>query len=286
MSTLTQNTAQWLAWRRDKIGASDIAIILGLSPYSTPLQLWRRKLGFEEDQQTSYSMQFGHDNESRVREMLQQRFNVRIDPETCVHPEIEWASCSLDGVDSTGMIYEIKCISEIDHEYAKSGEVPTKYYPQIQWQMFVKGTDKARYCSFNKNDLFVLEVERDDEFIKDALIAATEFYRCLVEFIPPELTEKDYVKITDDAFGLVAVRYREVKQILDEAEIQEKELKKQLVAFTDDSNCEGYGLRLTRIQCKGAVDYEKLCKDRGITQAETDLYRKEQVGFWKISAVK
>ena len=37
---LTQNTPEWLEFRRKKIGASDAPIILEVSTWKTPYQLW------------------------------------------------------------------------------------------------------------------------------------------------------------------------------------------------------------------------------------------------------
>jgi putative phage-type endonuclease len=34
------NRAAWLAWRREGLGGSDVAAVLGVSPWSTPLQVW------------------------------------------------------------------------------------------------------------------------------------------------------------------------------------------------------------------------------------------------------
>lgn len=41
---LAQGTPEWLDWRRDKIGGSDVAAILGWSPYSTARDVWASKL--------------------------------------------------------------------------------------------------------------------------------------------------------------------------------------------------------------------------------------------------
>ena len=42
---------QWLQWRKKGIGASDIPIIMGMTSWSSPTQLWREKRG--EATQTS-----------------------------------------------------------------------------------------------------------------------------------------------------------------------------------------------------------------------------------------
>ena len=74
-----QNTPEWLEFRKNKIGASDIPIIMGLSPYSTPLQLWKRKLGFLEEMQMNDCMRFGNENESIIRHKVSDALNMKLD---------------------------------------------------------------------------------------------------------------------------------------------------------------------------------------------------------------
>lgn len=42
---LNQRSEEWLKWRALGITATDIPVILGLSPYKTPWQLWAEKIG-------------------------------------------------------------------------------------------------------------------------------------------------------------------------------------------------------------------------------------------------
>ncbi len=51
---------QWLAARREGIGASEVATIVGLNPWETPYQLWRRKVGLDEAKPMSAAMAAGH----------------------------------------------------------------------------------------------------------------------------------------------------------------------------------------------------------------------------------
>ncbi len=41
---LEQGTPEWLEWRKNGIGSSDIATIMGANPYQTPYQLWEENL--------------------------------------------------------------------------------------------------------------------------------------------------------------------------------------------------------------------------------------------------
>lgn len=57
---------QWLRDRQKGIGSSDVATILGLNPFDTPLQLWRRKLGIDPPKAENFAMKAGHYLEDAV----------------------------------------------------------------------------------------------------------------------------------------------------------------------------------------------------------------------------
>jgi len=74
--------------------------------------------------------------------------------------------CSPDGLVDDGLL-EIKCPAPHTHvDYLLTNKVPTKYFPQVQGQMFVTG---AAWCDFlSYHELMppvLIRVERDDKFI-------------------------------------------------------------------------------------------------------------------------
>jgi len=282
-----QNTDEWKEWRRQKIGASDIPIIIGVSPYCTPLLLWKRKLGFEPEQQMHAGMRFGHENESHVRELMQQRLGYRLDDKTMQHKEHDWAIASLDGYNEEhDVLIEIKCCNKDDHAEAKEGRLPEKYYPQVQWQMFVSGCREAYYCSWNSDDLCVVEVPYDEDFIEKTFQEALQFRNCLLEYDPPAPSNRDHIEIDDPDFGENALAWQQAKETLEHAKQQEKFYRDKLIEFTDDGNCQGYGIRLTRVSQKGTIDWDKVCEKYNIDKKDLDEFRREQIGFWKITAMK
>lgn len=57
---------EWLAQRMHGIGASEVAAVVGLSPWETPYQLWRRKLGLDPPLEENSAMKLGHYLEDAV----------------------------------------------------------------------------------------------------------------------------------------------------------------------------------------------------------------------------
>lgn len=57
---------EWLGYRLSGIGSSEVATILGLNPWETPYQLWRRKKGLDQGKEETFAMKAGHYLEDAV----------------------------------------------------------------------------------------------------------------------------------------------------------------------------------------------------------------------------
>ena len=56
----------WLAQREKGIGSSEVGTILGVNPWETPYQLWRRKKGLSPRVEENEAMRAGHILEGAV----------------------------------------------------------------------------------------------------------------------------------------------------------------------------------------------------------------------------
>ena len=75
-----QGSPEWLAMRRTKIGASDAPIIMGVSPWTTPLQLWEQKV-LGTSRAKTFFMQEGIDWEPKIREWYSNKTGLKFQPE-------------------------------------------------------------------------------------------------------------------------------------------------------------------------------------------------------------
>ena len=57
---------EWLEVRKGGIGSSEVATIVGLNPWETPYQLWRRKRGMDAPKAENFAMKAGHYLEDAV----------------------------------------------------------------------------------------------------------------------------------------------------------------------------------------------------------------------------
>lgn len=100
-----------------------------------------------------------------------------------IHPTIERAGASPDGlVDADGLL-EIKCPRTHTHlDYLLGQEPPSAYVPQMAWQCACTGrawVDFASYCPAMPDDLrlFVVRYAPSGTYIKELETAVTEFLK-------------------------------------------------------------------------------------------------------------
>lgn len=279
---LEQGSKEWLEMRQTKIGASEVAQILNVSPYGTPYMLWQEKTGrtVKKDNPT---LAFGRNKEEEIRQYWETKVGEFFPPCVVQSNNHDFAIASLDGLSSNGkLILECKvCNKEVLEEYVKKNRVPEYYYTQAQYQMAVTGSECVQFVFFNptENQYRTVEVWPDHDFIKTMMEKAMVFYEeHMLADVPPALTEKDYTDMTDAWESLhieASYKYTALKQAKKDWEF----MKNQLLDSSDDGNCQGYGFKLTRVQRQGAVDLKKM-KEDGI---DVEKYRKPSIGYPKIS---
>lgn len=280
MLDLKQNTEEWLEFRKSRLGGSDAPIIMGVSPWKTAYELWLEKLGLSQSH-SNYAMQRGSEQEETARFEFSLYHGISVEPKVLQHPDHEWMIASLDGISEDGKtIVEIKCPGREDHSKALAGNVPEKYYPQLQHQIAVAGVDKALYFSWTADTYVTLTVERDDEYIKNMIEKEREFYRCLQELTPPALSNKDYVQKSDALWTEASERWRNANEQLKELEQSEKELRQTLIHLAADKNCAGAGVKVTKTARRGVIDYSKVTE---LADVDLEKYRKSNITCWRIT---
>lgn len=66
-----KDRTEWLEFRKSGIGSSEVATIVGLNPWETPYQLWRRKIGLDAPKEETFAMKAGHYLEDAVSQFWQ-----------------------------------------------------------------------------------------------------------------------------------------------------------------------------------------------------------------------
>jgi putative phage-type endonuclease len=272
---------EWKEKRRATVGSSDAPVIMRVSPYKSPYQLWEEKV-FGKEQTMNGAMFRGNKLEESARHCFEKKFGIEVFPEVLKHPEINWMTATVDGISSNRKhLVEIKCPNRNDHQSAKDGKIPQKYYPQCQHQLEVSGLDSMYYFSFDGDDGVIVEVEKDKKYISNLIKEEKAFWDCINNLEAPEFTDLDWVDMDgDENWQELAPRYKEIDKILEELEEERTFLRAQFVLFSSGRNAKGCGIKLTKSMTKGAIEYSKIPE---IQSVDVEKYRKPSYVKWRTS---
>ncbi len=191
---VTPDTDEWLEERRKSIGASEVAGVLGISPYQTPLTVYRSKHGVDEPFDPERAWR-GHAAERLVQEYIE-TFRPElgtVEPAVMIRSTVTpWLHASLDRVILTPEGVRVPLQIKSAHFYGvkewEDGTPPLIVQAQIQAEIHCYNAPFA-YAGLDGGDMRtrVLRVERDQQFIDDYLIPATEqFWADVVAGRAPE----------------------------------------------------------------------------------------------------
>lgn len=186
---LEQGSEDWLRWRQEGLGASDVAAILGLSPWTTADDLWAEKLGYQERRPQTAAMKRGVDLEPTARFLFEWRMGRPFAPQCFTTLEYPWMKASLDGW-SAPELWESKSPGKTSHtKYLKKG-CPDFYACQVQYQLALSGGTRGHFTSYSPDfpedqQFCVWPIERDDAYIDKMLERVIAFFGCLIRGIPP-----------------------------------------------------------------------------------------------------
>lgn len=197
LPTFVQDSDEWHELRAQTLGASDVAAVLGLSEWGTPLSVYMQKKGVRSEIPANLAY-FGHKLEPVIAQWIRDE-----------HPEVgevvagfsarskewPWLAATLDRCAFTpdGLIdipVELKTSSAFAREKWDDG-VPHVYQVQVQTQIAVVGAPYAWLAVLHGgNDPELYRIERDDDFIDNHLIPKTrEFWeQHVLKDMPPEPT--------------------------------------------------------------------------------------------------
>lgn len=187
---MDQGTAEWHAARCGMVTASRIFDLMAKtkSGYAASRKNYLAQIVVEiltetpMQSFTSTAMQWGTDTEPYAREAYEMATGeMVVETGFVVHPTIDQAGASPDGlVGDTGLI-EIKCPNTATHiETLLTNYIDRKYLFQMQWQMACTGRAWCDFVSYDprmpENLKYYCErVERDDELINEISDEVTEF---------------------------------------------------------------------------------------------------------------
>lgn len=232
-----KDRAEWLKYRESGIGSSEVASIVGLNPWETPYQLWRRKVGLDAPKQENFAMKAGHYLEDAVSLFWQDETGqqvikssagdwlIRDDerPYLQVSPDrTYWLRDMPHSNDNKGIL-EIKTTQKsIDED-----DIPKHWFVQVQYQLGVAGYQHGSLAWLTQGrvfgykdlafvpDFFAWLVEEVDKFWVDNIQGKQEPTAANVQDILLKYnrhTDGKIVEVNDEIFAA----YQDLKAVKDE----------------------------------------------------------------------
>lgn len=177
--------------RKTGIGGSDVASILGVSKWGTPLGVYFAKRGESTPPtEENESMRWG----TLLEPVIRQRYSdvtgreVRLPTEMLRHPKHDFMIANIDGCTDDGRLLEVKTARSAA-EWGEEGtdEIPLAYNCQVQHYMIVTGLIVADVAVLiGGSDFRIYEVPADPE-LQDMLIdREAAFWELVKNGTPPE----------------------------------------------------------------------------------------------------
>lgn len=202
-----KDRAEWLNTRSVGIGASEGAAAVGMSPWQTPIELWKLKSGITapKDLSGNAAVEQGNRMEPILRNFYMgthEEYTLEYHPYDIIYQEDRpWLFATLDGelTDEGGRhgILEIKTATpngKAGWDKWANGNLPQNYYIQTLHQMLATGYEFVRLFAalYSLNgDITLREYEIEREDVKDdmdwLLEQETEFWRKVENGIMPAM---------------------------------------------------------------------------------------------------
>lgn len=244
------NNAEWLEERRKGIGGSDIAAIMGLSPWRSAYQVYLEKRKEVDDWAGNEASDWGKRMEPALRQWYSDTTGraVRLPEKIMYHSKYPFMLASLDGFTDDRRIVEIKTARN-GKGWGEPGtnEIPDYYALQAHHYMAVTGFEVADVpVSIAGGPPVLYEVPADMEIQEMIIDVCASFWLRVKEGTPPPpVTYSDAIQrfgqsastgtvVATEGIIRDAIDLRAVRLSMKELEAMEEEIKGRLIIAIGD----------------------------------------------------
>lgn len=217
--------------RNQFIGGSDIAKIMGMSRWGTPLKIWAEKTGKLPlaDLSNVEAVELGQDLEEFVAKKFTQKTGkaVRRTPKYYQHPEYPYMVAHVDRlVTGTDELLECKTASFFKKEEWENDDIPQEYILQVMWYLGITGRKVGYIAVLIGGQTFKYKkIEFDAELFETMVQMAKEFWQHVQEDTPPAVMPNDDETLKD--------LYSEHSEVMVELYPENDELTQAVQTFED-----------------------------------------------------
>lgn len=284
---MQQTRQEWLAQRRTGIGGSDVAPILGMSKWTTPLQVYEDKIGIGQEQEDNPAMKWGRIHEPSIRQEYAETTGrtVYVPDGIIAHPKYPFMLASIDGITDDDRVFEAKTARSADGwGEPGSADVPEAYALQVQHYLAVTGKQIADVAVLiGGSDFRIYTLEADKDLQEMLYEAESQFWSRVLARNPPEATtlsdsvrafgrseSQGLVQASSQAVGAWA-ELKRVREMLAELEAAEEACKAIItkeIGNLGDTLVEGGAVLATWKLAKGRSSFDT----KALQQAYPQIY--------------
>lgn len=170
-----KDRAEWLELRKNGIGASEVASVVGISPWTTPFALFLQKSGQLPPIEENNAMHMGRLLEGVVVQLWEEQTGfkaVKASAKDIIYqdPEHPWRIVTPDRIayevnPGTGKKQKVLVEAKTSSMSFDPENLPTYYVAQCQYQMLVTGVHVCYLCWLTAGrDFGYARIEYDSEF--------------------------------------------------------------------------------------------------------------------------
>ena len=198
----------WLQGRRTRLGASDVAAVVGASQFASAYSVWLSKVDPPPSDPMTEYQEWGLRLEPAIAEKFQEEtgFAVRDPGEFTIFDSThwDWLSATIDRAviaEVNEEPCELKTVNAFDASvWRKAETVPQAYIVQAHVQMLVMGTRRAWFAVLAGGNAYAhYPIEMDRELAKLIIRRTQKFWtEHVVPMVAPDV---DFSKATADALA-------------------------------------------------------------------------------------
>ncbi|EFN3027396.1 hypothetical protein HKV08_001497 [Campylobacter coli] len=259
---LEQGSVEWLNFRKGKITASIVASCIGEKGAFLSKEKAKELIQGVYEPYVSEAMKKGREYEELIRAKMEFIIGKDITPIVIQSLENELFMASLDGIDNEKTIYEFK-YSTNNKEYEqvlKFKKPSSKYYAQIQFQLFVGGFEKCVFAVLNENDDLTYCMVKSDKEYQDFML------RKIDEFIKDYLVNQksEYKELEDTKAKNLTIEIIRLENTIKPIKEKLESLKKELIALANGEKARCLDITIYP-QSRTTIDYKGFLEQKNIT---------------------
>ena len=187
-------TPEELEERRRRLHASEWSAAIGCSPWASPVDVWRDKLGLDPPIEDNQAMEAGRRIEEGIAQWYADETGLTLAPcGTKIHPEHPWIAATPDRIcwpqDYPGGPFKILECKNVGLRSAHLWDGPPVHVlVQVIIQMAVTGIHSADIaCLIGGNDFRIYPVDWDPDLADGLIEEGRKFWELVVNHVEPPI---------------------------------------------------------------------------------------------------